>query len=103
MIEDPLGRGTKPLGSVRGRSHRVPTVSFDLGNGISTGEAQVIAAAALIVVSLLAALSALASFLETRRARKQAVRPAFALDLVSVTELYSEIGIRTSGRGRRWT
>jgi hypothetical protein len=74
-------------------------VSFDLGNGISTGEAQVIAAAALIVVSLLAAVSAFAAFLETRRARKQAVRPALALDLVSVTHGYLEIGIANVGQG----
>jgi hypothetical protein len=79
------------------------TVSFDLGNGISTGEAQVIAAAALIVVSVLAAVSAFAAFLETRRARKQAVRPAFALDLVSVTNGIWRSGLRTSGTGRRWT
>ena len=72
---------------------------FDLGNGISTGEAQVIVAATLIAVSLLAAGSAFAAFLETRRTRKQAIRPVIALDLASVTEMYAEVGITNVGQG----
>jgi hypothetical protein len=66
---------------------------------ISTAEAQVVAAVALIVVSGLAAWAAYWSYKEARRTREQAARPVLALDLVPVTETYVEVGIVNVGQG----
>lgn len=60
---------------------------------ITTGQAQVVSAIALIIV-------ALGALLETRRTRKQAIRPVIALDLVTVgASLYVEVGVANVGQG----
>lgn len=74
-------------------------MGFDLPIGLSTGDAQVVSAVGLIVVSAVAAWFGFGAVREARRTREQAVRPALALDLVSVGALYAEIGIVNVGRG----
>src|SRR5262249_27609475 len=85
-----------PVRSVRVRSHPVLTVPL----AVSTADAQVFASAVLVVITALYALFTLLEVVEAKRARKQQVRPALALDLVTVEQsLYVEVGIVNVGQG----
>jgi hypothetical protein len=67
---------------------------------ISTADAQVVASIVLVVVTTLYSGFTLLAVIETRRTRKQQVRPALALDLVTVEQSrYVEVGIVNVGQG----
>lgn len=67
--------------------------------GFTTGEAQVFSAIALSLLTALLAWFAFDAVREARRTRKQAVRPALGLDLVTVGGNYVEVGVVNVGQG----
>jgi hypothetical protein len=73
---------------------------FDLTNGLSTGEARVLSAVALLLVTATAAMFAFRAVRETRKAREQAVRPVLALDLNFISPVgYARIVVANVGQG----